>query len=192
VHRLERSDLWSLAEYEVEREGFRRRIIDLKKSRRMRVGRLLSLVFENRDTVQFQVQETLRAEQVSDPERVQEELDIYNTLLPASGELSATLFIEVLEPDRLPAEMARLRGLDRAVYLEIGSQRVRAVFEEGRSTERALSTVQYLKFPLTPSLAKAFRTGEGRVTLLVDHPNYRESSVLSSETRLSLAGDLEE
>ncbi|MDP2661155.1 MAG: DUF3501 family protein [Dehalococcoidia bacterium] len=189
--RLERSDLWSLSEYEVRRVDFRRRIIDLKKRRRVQVGQLLSFIFENRDTVQFQVQETLRAELVSDPERVQEELDIYNTLLPASDELSATLFIEVQVTDRLSAEMARLQGLDRAVYLEIGSERVRGVFEEGRSTEQALSTVQYVKFPLTPSLAEAFRAGKDRLALVVDHPNYRELSVLSPETRLALAGDLE-
>jgi len=130
MRKLELSDLWPLPEYERVREDFRRRIIELKKPRRVQVGPLLSFIFENRDTVLFQVQEMLRAEHVADPERVQEQLDIYNTMVPGEGELSATLFIEVTVPDRLPEEMVRLRGVDRAVYLELGGERIPAVFEE--------------------------------------------------------------
>ena len=190
MRKLELSDLWSLPEYEQVREDFRHSIIELKKRRRVQVGPLLSFIFENRDTVLFQVQEMLRAEHVADPERVQEQLDIYNTMVPGEGELSATLFIEVTVPDRLPEEMARLRGVDRAVYLELGGERIPAVFEEGRATDEGLSTVQYLRFHLTPAQSRAFLAGREPVALVVDHPNYRERAVLSPETRLALSGDL--
>lgn len=190
MRKLELSDLWSLSEYERVRGAFRRWVVELKKQRRVQVGPLLSFTFENRDTVLFQVQEMLRAEKVTEPERAQEELDIYNTLLPGEGELSATLFIEVTEQARLLEQMARLQGLDRSVYLEIAGERLPASFEEGRAQEEALSTIQYLRFRLTPAQAQAFRVGELPVRLVVDHPNYRESSLLSPETRASLAEDL--
>lgn len=190
MRRLEQTDLWSLPEYERLREDFRRRMIELKKRRRVQVGPLLSFIFENRDTVRFQVQEMLRAENVAEPARVQEELDIYNTMLPEKGQLSATLFIEVVDADRLPEEMARLRGLDQAVYLEVAGERIRAIFEEGRSKEEALSTVQYVRFLLTTAQAQAFQAGREPVALAVAHPNYPERTVFSREVREALSEDL--
>ncbi|MDP2727541.1 MAG: DUF3501 family protein [Dehalococcoidia bacterium] len=190
MRKLELSDLWPLPEYEKVREDFRRRMIELKKRRRVQVGPLLSFIFENRDTVLFQVQEMLRAEDITEPERAQEELDIYNTLLPEEGELSATLFIEVTDPDRLPDEMARLRGLDETVFLEIAGDHVPAVFEEGRATAEALSTVQYVRFRLSPAQAQTFRAEKGSVVLAVYHPNYRDRSIFPPETRQALGEDL--
>lgn len=190
MRKLEPSDLRPLPDYERVREDFRRRIIELKKRRRVQVGPLLSFTFENRDTVLFQVQEMLRAENVTQPEQVQEELDIYNTLLPGEGELSATLFIEVTDQARLPEEMARLQGLERAVFLEVAGERIPAAFEEGRAKEEALSTIQYLRFRLTKAQAQALRGGKGPVALAVEHPNYRERHILSPESRRALGDDL--
>lgn len=192
MRKLEQADLWSLPEYERLREDFRRRMIELKKRRRVQVGPLLSFIFENRDTVRFQVQEMLRAENVAEPARVQEELDIYNTMLPEKGQLSATLFIEVVDADRLPEEMARLRGLDQAVYLEVAGERIRAIFEEGRSKEEALSTIQYVRFLLTTAQAQAFKAGREPVALAVAQPNYPERTVFSREVREALSEDLGE
>lgn len=191
MRKLESSDLWPLPDYERVREDFRRRLIEMKKRRRVKVGDLLSFIFENRDTVRFQVMEILRSESLTDPVRVHEELDIYNTLLPGRDELSATLFIEVLDSERLPVEMARLHGIERAVYLEIAGERVPAVFEVGRAAEEALSTVQYVRFHLKPAFAFALRDEGETVALVVDHPNYRSRAVLAKETRQSLAEDLE-
>ncbi len=191
MRKLERSDVWPLSEYERRREDFRHRIIESKKRRRVQVGPLLSFVFENRETVLFQVQEMLRAEQVTDPERIQEEVDIYNTMLPDPGELSATLFIEVTDPDRLVEELVRLQGLDQSVYLEIGGERVQGTFEEGRTREAAMSTVQYVRFHLNPAQVEALCSGRDSVVLAVYQPDYRERSILPPETRQSLAGDLE-
>lgn len=191
MQNLEPSDLWSLSEYERRRDDFRHRIMELKKRRRVQIGALLSLVFENRDTVLYQVQEMLRAERVSDPERVREELEIYNTMLPGPGELSATLFIEVTDPERLPQELAMLHGLDQVIYLEIGRERVQGTFEEGRSKREALSTVQYVKFRPTPAQAEALRAGRDQAVLASYHAKYQERSILSPETRQELARDLE-
>lgn len=190
MRKLEPNDLWSLADYEKARDDFRRRIIELKKPRRIQVGPLLSFIFENRDTVVFQVQEMLRAENVTAPERVQEELDIYNTMLPEDGQLSATLFIEVTDAGRLPQEMGRLQGLDEAVFLEVAGERIQAVFERGRAKEEALSTVQYVRFTLTPGQSEAFRAGKQPVALVVEHPNYGARSVLSEEATQALGKDL--
>lgn len=190
MRKLESSDLWRLSDYERVREDFRRRVIDLKKTRRIQVGPLLSFVFENRDTVLFQIQEMLRAENVTEPERVQEELDIYNTMLPEDGQLSATLFIEVTEADRLPEEMARLQGLDRAAFLELAGERIPAVFEEGRAKEEALSTVQYVRFSLTARQAEVLRAGTEAVAIVAEHPNYQGRSVLSEAARQALSEDL--
>jgi hypothetical protein len=190
VHKIAVSEVKPLSEYEAVREDFRRHIIELKRRRRVQVGPLLSFTFENRDTVLFQIQEMLRAENVSDPQQVQEEVSIYNTMLPGDNELSATLFIEVTEQDRLPQELARLRGLDQAVTLRIGeSHTIPAVFEAGRAKEEALSTVQYLRFRLTPEQVADFQSGRQPVSLVVDHPNYREAAPLSEETRRALAAD---
>lgn len=191
MQKLKSSDLWPLPEYEQRRDDFRHRVIEQKKLRRIYVGPLLSFIFENRDTVLFQVQEMLRAERATEPERVQEELDVYNTILPQRGELSVTLFVEITDPDRLDDEMIRLQGLDQAVCLEIGDDEVPAKFEPGRTKEAALSTVQYLKFHLTPSQRAALRSEGVTVALAIRHDRYRERVVLSPETCQELARDLE-
>ena len=94
-------DIIPSADYERQREGFRARIIELKKRRRISVGPLITLVFENRETLLFQIQEMVRVEQIFDPAKVQEELDVYNALLPAAGEVSATLLIEITDDARM-------------------------------------------------------------------------------------------
>lgn len=192
MRKLEPGDLHLLPEYERLRDEFRRRTIELKKERRIQVGPLLSFVFENRDTVLFQVQEMLRAEHVEAPKLIQEELDVYNELLPGRDELSATLFIEVTEEGQLPSEMARLQGLEQSVFIEAAGERIPGVFEEGQAREQELSTVQYVRFHLTPQQVEAFRSGDGSAVLAVYHPNYRERSILPPATRKSLAKDLEE
>ena len=176
--------------YAQRRPELRARAIAYKKNRRISVGDLITLLFEDRETLLFQTQEMVFAERISEPDAVQAELDTYNPLLPSSHELSATLFIEIPDLATLKAELPRLVGIEQSVSLQIGADVVRAVGEEGRSREDYTSTVHYLRFPLTDEQRDAFRDPAVRVELSVDHPNYSESTPITDDVRRSLIRDL--
>jgi hypothetical protein len=184
-------DITGLSRYEEIRNVFRRRIIETKRSRRVSVGDRVSFVFENFDTVLFQIQEMLRAESISDLDRVRDELAVYNELIPNEGELSATMLIEITESDRIRPELQRLIGIDEHVRLDVGvAYRIPALFEPGRSTEEKLSAVQYVRFRFDADARDAFRRGEMPVRLVIDHPNYRAAAAIEGAVRESLAVDL--
>ena len=123
---LTSQDLLPVAAYEQQREPFRSQIIALKQRRRISVGPLITLVFENRETLRFQTQEMIRVEQILDPYKVQEELDVYNALMPGAGELSATLMIEITEPDRMKEWLDMFMGLDHGqkIAIRTGTEQV--------------------------------------------------------------------
>lgn len=184
-------EILGLERYEQSRDQFRRRIIDLKKQRRVSVGDQVTLVFENHDTMLFQVQEMVRAEHITDLDKVRDEIDVYNALVPDAGELSATLLIEITESERIRDDLLRLLGIDEAVRLEIGDRYVvRGVFEPGHSKEDKLSAVQYVRFVFDDAARAAFVAGHEPVRLVIDHPNYRHTAVLSDAVRASLSVDL--
>ncbi len=195
MQKIHISEVKNLVEYEKVREAMRARVIARKARRRVAVGGELSLLFENRETVLFQIQEMVRTERIVDEARIQEEIDSYNSLIPEAGQLSATLFIEIPGLAQLGQEEVRLRvnrfqGLDRggAVALVIGDKRVPAHFEGGHSKEEKMAAVQYLRFDVKDSEALA---DPGRkVSLVVDHPNYEAETVLTPETRAELRADL--
>jgi Protein of unknown function (DUF3501) len=182
-------DIVGNAAYEKVRDKSRQRIIELKRHRRVSVGDKVTLVFENRDTVIFQIQEMARAEKISDLDKIREEIDVYNELIPAPGELSATLFLEIEEQTRLRDELLKFLGIDEAVYLKVGSHSIHARFEEGRGKEDKISAVQYVKFPFAEAALQAFVRGE-RAELVIDHPNYKASALIEPGTRQSLMDDL--
>jgi hypothetical protein len=173
------------------RDDFRKRIIALKRHRRIAVGDRVTLVFENRQTLLFQIEEILRAESIMEKDKIQEEIDVYNDLMPTDTSLSATLFLEV-PPDADPrVELDRLIGLDEHVILHIGEHAVRADFEPGRSTEDRISAVQYIRFPLGAEAREVLATPSARLALEIDHPEYRHTTECGDETRASLAADFE-
>jgi hypothetical protein len=185
-------EILNLHEYEKVREARRRAIIALKADRRVGVGRYLSFVFENRDTVWFQIQEMVRAERIVDEGKVADEVAVYNTLLPRPGELAATMFIEIAESARIRPVLDALMGIDTGdhVRLEVGSHRVAGVFEAGHSDEDRgkLSAVHFVRFALPPAARALF--AEAEVALVVDHPADPGRTVLAPGVRRSLAGDL--
>ncbi len=184
-------EILGLERYEKIRDDFRRRIIELKTPRRVSVGDRVTFVFENRETVLFQIQEMLRAEHITDIDKVRFEVAVYNDLIPDERELSATMLIEITEQAEIRPALVRLIGIDQAVSLQIGSQfTIPGVFEGGRSTEDNLSAVQYVRFPLSAEACTAFRNGEEEARLVIAHPNYHAQTVLSPDTRRSLAVDL--
>jgi len=192
VKKLAFSDIQPLAGYEQERVSFRQRIIALKAQRRIAVGDLITLVFENRETVRFQIQEMMRVERLDDEERIKQELETYNKLIPERGELSATLFIEIVDPDRVKEILDRLMGIDepKHVWFQLGDEHSAGAFEAGHSSAEKLSAVHYVRFRLTPNQQRVLADPKLPVHLVIDHPNYRAAANLSVETRRALLGDL--
>ncbi|MEO8586385.1 MAG: DUF3501 family protein [Acidobacteriota bacterium] len=187
-------DVKNLHEYELIRDDWRKDIIALKAKRRVLLGDIMSLLFENRLTVLNQVQEMCRAERLAKPAAVQQELDVYNDLVPAPGELSATLLVEITEEAHIQPRLDALVGLSsgRHVWLELNGRKVFARFLEGQGREDRISAVQYLRFPIgeDPFDRQALASGAAPVMLRVDHPGYRASATLSPEMRAEIAGDL--
>lgn len=192
MQKLTLDDIADLRAYERERDGFRQRIIDLKRVRRVAVGPVVTLVFENRDTMRFQVQEMARAERIMSDDAIQHELDTYNALIPGPGQLSATLFLELTSKMELYEWLPKLVGIERAVLLEIGPDRVACVPEEGHAEQLTrpdtTASVHYIRFELSPDQIARFASDP--LAIVVDHPHYQERTELSSETRNSLLSDL--
>jgi hypothetical protein len=185
--------------YERERDEFRLRVIEAKKLRRVSVGPVVTLVFENRLTVRFQVQEMARAERMVTDEQIQHELDVYNLLLPARGELSATLFIELTSEEDLRSWLPRLVGIERAAQFRLGpgaepvvvAAVPEASHESALTREETTSAVHYVRFAFSDDQIAAFAAGP--VRLAVDHPHYPDGQpgvLLGEGTRAELLGDL--
>jgi len=189
---LQSSEILNLVEYEKVRDPRRREIVELKKARRVQVGRYLSFVFENRATVWFQIQEMVRAERIVEESKIAEEVDVYNALLPRPGELAATLMIEIAEPAEIKPVLDKLLGIDTRDYvtMTVGPHVIVGDFEAGHSDEERgkLSAVHFVRFALPPEARRVFRASE--VALVVDHPNERSRMVLSDDTKQSLLDDL--
>ena len=183
------NDIMGLAAYEKVRENFRRRIIELKQARRVAVGNRVTLVFENRDTVIFQIQEMVRAERIVDLDKIREEIEVYNELIPEPGELSATLFLEIVDQTHLREELLKFLGIDEAVYFKVGSHSIHARFEAGHSKEDKISAVQYVKFPFSEEARMALIEGE-EAAIVIDHPNYQARALIERRTRQLLMKDL--
>lgn len=184
------TDIKGPAIYAGIREDFRRRIIEIKRHRRLEIGDRVSLVFENRHTLLFQIEEILRVEHIREPDKIQDEIDVYNQLLPTEDSLSATLFIEVPADADARVELDRLIGLDEHLILHVGPHAIRAEFEEGRSTDERISAVQYTRYRLSPEARAALAAPGTPVAVEIDHPNYRHRAIATDEMRASLAADL--
>ena len=188
---LEIPEVVPLAEYAGLRDGYRDALIAHKRSRRLPVGENVTLVFEDRETLRFQVQEMLWVERIEEPEKIQHELDVYNELMPGERELSATLFIEITEPDRIKDELDRLVGIDEHVSLVLGDDDViPARFDEKQMEEDRISAVQYLRFALSENQAARMADLSVRARARVAHPAYTHEAELPASVRASLISDL--
>ena len=178
------SDILNITEYEKQRPEYRRRVIDAKKSRRIHVGPLMTFVFENRETVLFQIQEMVRTERLVHDKDIQHEIDTYNRLLPTHNELSATLLIEITEKEAIRSTLDSLVGLTKdSIYLMIGEEQS----EEGR-----ISAVQYVRWKLSSENIDHLRSGNSEVGILIRHPNYHHFTRFNDEQREAIAKDLSE
>jgi len=189
---LSLSDIQNLHDYELSRPQFRQQVIEVKKRRRVPLGPLMTLVFENSDTVRFQVQEMLRVERIVRPDKVEEELAVFNELLPGPGEVAATLFIEVTDPAQVRPVLDRFVGLDEPgrLHLSVGDEQFPARFAPGQSREDRISAVHYIRFALGDSGRAGLAAGTP-AALSVDHGGYSARTVLSAETVSELLHDLD-
>lgn len=191
MRKLTTADIKDHREYEREREGFRRHIIDMKKRRRIPLGDLLTVTFENTDTMRFQVQEMARAERMLSDEQIAHELETYNQLIPDPGELSGTLFVEIDDQARLYEWLPKLVGIQRAVRFRLAdATEVPSIpeDEERLTREETTTTVHYLKFRFAPGQRDAFAAGP--VWLVTDHPAYQAETELTPDQRAELTTDL--
>ncbi len=189
---LTHDELIPQEEYELQRESYRQTIIALKRRRRITIGDKVTLVFENRETLRFQIQEMIRVERIVDPKKVQEELDVYNALLPASGELSATLLIELTDPDTMKHWLDLFMGLDHGqkVGLRAGGEVCYGEFEGGHSHETKISAVHFVRFRPTPAMVKAIGDQSARVALMVHHAGYDAEAEVPWPMRQEWLSDL--
>jgi hypothetical protein len=171
------------------RDDYRNRVIELKQHRRVLIGDVVELVFDNRLTLTMQVEEICRLENLTRDDQINEEIALTNQLMPTDDSLAATLFIALPQDEHLKERLARLVGLDEHVILHIGAHAIRAAFEPGRSTEERISAVQYTRYPLSPEAKAALLAPNTPITVEIDHPNYRYRVQCSEELRASLAAD---
>jgi len=191
MRKLAVEDIKDLRAYERERDEFRRRIIELKRRRRIALGTIMSLVFENTETMRWQVQEMARVERMLRDEQIAHEVDTYNQLIPDAGELSATLLIELGSKEQLMEWLPKLVGIHRSIafVLADGSEIPGNAADEERLTrEEVTPSVHFLKFSFTPEQVGVFESGSVRI--VSRHPAYREEVILTDDQRAELLGDL--
>lgn len=189
---LDEADLMSLEQYAENREAFRSSVIAHKRARTVPVGPNMTWVFEDRLTIQYQVQEMLRIERIFEPRGIREELDTYNPLIPDGGNWKATLMIEYPDPSERGVALAHLRGVEDRCYVEVaGAGRVRAIADEDleRENEEKTSAVHWLRFELTLAMREAIHKGAA-ITVGTDHPAYRHATLLPADSASALARDL--
>lgn len=190
---LTRTDLFSLEVYAEVRPEFRARVMAHKRNRRVALGPHATLYFEDRLTIQYQVQEMLRAERLFEAAAIQDQLDTYNPLIPDGSNWKATLMIEYEDPDERRGALVRLRGIEWRVWVQVeGCDRVHAVADEDlvRGDATPTSAVHFLRFELAPSMVGAVKSG-ARLSIGSDHPAYRHVVEAPPRVRDSLAADLD-
>ena len=187
--KLVRADVLGPALYGPIREDYRKKVIELKRHRRIEVGDKVTLTFENRDTLKFQVEEMLRTESTTTDAGIQGELDVYNTLMPDAGSLSATLFLDPPRDEDPRIRLRRFIGIDEHVALHVGPHVLRAAFEPGRQEADRISAVQYVRFPLPPAARAALLVPGTPLAVVIDHPSYQARADVSEAMRAALASD---
>lgn len=186
------TDLMNIIEYEKVRNDYRSELMDYKKKRRISLGPNITITFENRKTMKFQIQEMMRAERMVHDNQIQEEIDVYNSLLPLVNGLSATLFIEVTDEAQIRPVLNQFIGLTegKAIYFEIGEKKVFARFEDGREEAGKISSVHYLQFDLDKKNMADFLNDGIAVAITIDYNDYQCSEILTKTMRSSLIEDL--
>lgn len=192
MNELSREDLLSLEQYAEQRNDFRARVMEHKKYRRVAVGPNLTLYFEDRLTIQYQIQEMLRIERIFEADAIQEELDTYNPLISSGSSLRCTAMLEFKDVNLRRQRLAELVGLEHKVWARVsGWEKTYAISNEDleRSTGEKTSAVHFMRFEFSDEMKNALRTGAA-LSFGCDHENYLEQVEVSAETREALIADL--
>lgn len=192
MNKLSHADLYKLEDYARVRDAFRARVLAHKRERTLALGAHITVLFEDRLSVQYQVQEMLRIERIFEAAAIQDELDAYNPLIPDGDNLKATVLIEYPDRDERTRRLVELRGIEHAITLDIaghGRARVHADEDLPRSDDAKTSAVHFLRFQLDAAQVQATRNGAA-LSLSVEHPAYRATVVVPETTHRALAADL--
>lgn len=191
--RITAADILPMAEYETVRAERRARAVAEKRDRRIAVGPFATLIFENYDTIWYQIHEMLRIEKGGE-EQIADELSAYGSLIPNGRELIATLMFEIDDPARRARELARLAGVEETIAIEVGGETVTARPEhdvERTREDGKTSAVHFLHFPFTAAAIEKFRMPGAKVVIAVHHPAYGHMTAVPEATRRELARDFD-
>jgi Protein of unknown function (DUF3501) len=193
MNKLTVEDLFSLERYARERPAFRTRVLEHKRNRQLAVGPHVTWLFEDRLTMQYQVQEMLRAERIFEPEGIAEELESYNPMIPDGTNWKVTLLIEYPNEAERRERLAQLKGIEDRCWVQVtGEPRVFAIADEDleRENEEKTSAVHFLRFELSPGMIAALRAG-AELGVGIDHPQYQQTiQPVPAAVRTSLLADL--
>jgi hypothetical protein len=186
---IELSEIKNIADYELIRQQWRPEVLAIKDRRRIRLGDHITFLFENRDTVRYQIQEMMRIERIVREHDIAHEVETYNELIPATGELSASMLIEYETPAERNVKLRELLGLEKHLWLEVsGAGRTPAIFDQRQIATDRISSVQYVKFQLKPAQIANWRKG---AKMISDHPSYLAERPLSKAELEELSADFE-
>ena len=192
MEKLNKSDLFSLEEYSINRDSFRKKVFEEKQHRKVYIGEHVVLLFENKNTIQYQIQEMLRIEKIFDAEGIQEELDAYNPLIPDGSNLKAVMLIEYPNVEERKEKLKILKGIERKIWIKVGSHnKVFAIADEDleREDETKTSAVHYLRYEFSASMINDWKNNSS-IVMGIDHENYQSSeTIISSDISSSLSGD---
>jgi hypothetical protein len=192
MNKLAHTDLMTLEQYARERPTFRTRVIAHKTARKVPVGPNTTWLFEDRLTIQYQVQEILRTERIFEPEGIADELEAYNPLIPDGRNWKVTLLVEFADPATRPGHLAKLKGIEDRCYVQVADfARVYAIADEDleRENETKTSSVHFLRFELSDAMVAALRSG-AKLSVGIDHANYAHANdALPETTREALLAD---
>ena len=194
MKKLDQSDLLTLEEYNYKREDLVEEVLEIKKNRRIPIGSNVSLLFENSATIKYQIQEMLTVKKVIEPDRIEEELSVYNTLVPDGSNLKATMVVEFPDQKVSLERLSQLIGIEDKVWLQIGeNDRVFAIADEvlDEANEEKTSAVHFLRFELSKLMIKELKSG---ITLFagISHPTYNvRTQEVAQTTSSSLSDDLD-
>ncbi len=190
---ITRESLLSLEAYAKARNDFRAKVLAHKKARTVHLGLHVTLLFEDELTIRYQVQEMLRIEKTFEEAGIVDELEVYNPLVPDGSNFKATMLIEYEDVDERKRALARLKGVEARVYVEVeGGPRVYAIADEDlpRENDEKTAAVHFLRFELTPQMVAALKHGAG-LGIGVDHPEYAAAiAAVDEATRVALVADL--
>jgi hypothetical protein len=187
------ADIADVRAYERGRDEFRANVMETKRRRRLSFGTIITMMFENRDTMLLQIQEMARVEKLTTDAEIQVELDTYNPMIPEPGQLTATVFLELTSDDQMREWLPKLVGIERSFVVVLpNGDRVPSITEEAHAgqltREEATAAVHYIRFELSPEQVESFAAGPVRVE--IEHPDYLEAIELSDSTHAELLGDL--